>query len=152
LEPVALLPIGGVMLGVVLKWTFDALTERGKRKRENQLRGWDTRREAYAVLRHRAANAMSAYVSWANGSELGLDPIEVKEREGRYTEALDAAYEQFRTIELLAPRPVKNAADNLMRSLPDIWSHEAEPEPTPEYHQAADAFMVAARADLGAPD
>jgi peptide/nickel transport system substrate-binding protein len=30
---------------------------------------------------------------------------------------------QFRTIELLAPRPVKSAADNLMRSLPDIWSH-----------------------------
>jgi hypothetical protein len=62
---------------------------------------------------------MSAYLSWANGSELGLDPMEVREREGRYTEALDAAYEQFRTIELLAPRPVKRAAENLMRSLPD---------------------------------
>jgi hypothetical protein len=48
---------------------------------------------------------------------------------------------QFRTIELLAPRPVKSAADNFMRSLPDIWSHEAEPEPTPDYHQAADAYM-----------
>jgi hypothetical protein len=53
LEPVALLPIGGVVLGVMLKWAFDALTERSKQKRENQLRGWDTRREAYALLRHR---------------------------------------------------------------------------------------------------
>lgn len=152
LETVAVLPIGGVVLAVVLKWAFDALTERGKRKRENQLRGWDTRRQAYALLRHRAANAMSAYVSWANGSVLDLDPMEVKEREGRYNEAFDAAYEQFRTIELLAPMPVKIAADNLMRSVPDIWSHEAEPEPTPDYHQAADAFMAATRADLGAPD
>jgi hypothetical protein len=89
---------------------------------------------------------------WVNGSELGHDPMEVKEREGRYTDALDAAYEQLRTIELLARRPVKNAADNLMRSLPGIWSHEAEPEPTSDYHQAADAFMAAARADLGAPE
>jgi hypothetical protein len=55
LEPVALLPVGGVVLGVVLKWAFDALTDRGKRRRENQFRGWDTRREAYALLRHRAA-------------------------------------------------------------------------------------------------
>jgi hypothetical protein len=47
---------------------------------------------------------------------------------------------------------VKSAADNLMRSLPDIWSHKAEPEPTPDYHQAADAYMAAARADVGAPD
>jgi hypothetical protein len=38
LEPVALLPRGGVVLGVVLKWAFDALTERGKRKREHPKR------------------------------------------------------------------------------------------------------------------
>lgn len=47
---------------------------------------------------------------------------------------------------------MKGAADNLMRSLPDIWSHEAEPETTPDYHHAADAYMAAARADLRAPD
>lgn len=76
-------------------------------------------------------------------------------RHGHVTQAARRArrrLRQFRTIELLAPRPVKSAADNLMRSLPDIWSHEAEPEPTPDYHHAADAYMAAARADLGAPD
>jgi hypothetical protein len=29
-EPASLLPVAGVVLGVVLKWAFDALTERGK--------------------------------------------------------------------------------------------------------------------------
>jgi hypothetical protein len=93
---------------------------------------------------------MSAYVSWANGAELGLDPMEIKEREGRYTETHDAAYEQFRTIELLAPKAREERRRQPHASLPDIWSHEAEPAPMPDYHQAADAFMAAARADLGA--
>jgi hypothetical protein len=65
---------------------------------------------------------------------------------------LGADFGSSEPIELLAPRPVKSAADNLMRSLPDIRSHEAEPKPTPDYHRAADAYMAAARADLGAPD
>jgi hypothetical protein len=52
MEAASLLPVAGVVLGIVLKWVLDALTERSKRKHEDQLRGWDTRREAYALLRH----------------------------------------------------------------------------------------------------
>ena len=56
------------------------------------------------------------------------------------------------TVRIRLSQPFAPLAAVLVRSLPDMWSHEAEPEPTPDYHQAADAYMAAARADLGAPD
>lgn len=151
-EPDSLLPVAGVVVGVALKWVFDSLTERGRRERENQFRGWDTRREAYALLRQRASDAMSKFSRYADASAMDLDSLEVKEHENRYTQAVDAAYEQLRTIELLAPNRVTAAARNLVQALPDVWSHLEEPEPTPDYRQAADAFVAAARTDLGAAD
>jgi hypothetical protein len=89
---------------------------------------------------------------WADGTATNLDPVEIKERQDRYLEMLLAMHEQFRTIELLAPKRVMETAYYLVHSLPDIWSHEEIPAPMPDYALAADAFMAAARADLGAVD
>jgi hypothetical protein len=132
----SLLPAAGVVLGVVLKWAFDSLTERSRRHRKDQLRGWDVKRETYAQLRQRAADAYSGYASWVDATARDLDLKEVKEREYRYLRAADAAVEQVRTIELLAPKHVADAALNLVRALPDIVSHEEEPVLGPDYQRS----------------
>lgn len=133
----------GIIIGVVAKYLADLLTERGRRKREDERRFIDVRRESYARMVTRADAVRIAYVEVQSSDrtrddvlrvdcERGQDPVrfdtssaEFIEADGRWraakvavAKAKGSALETIDSLSLLAPANVTRPSPSVSQRGP----------------------------------